>query len=490
MQERLNGVSNATSPIATTGFRRCATERIAGAPNYIRLSDAALRAGKRQHALDLYVTVSQSAKLSKLLAARGFAGFRPGTLMPGMPAPDRPGMPTSSDPDGNAMPVPGMPTDIDPADGAWPGPGGAGPAPGGGDPPPVDVVAGDGNGIRLPEAPSSAADAGQGAGDEDAPDDGGPSGGPPGGGGGGGGGGMNSGPGGPPATPGRRALRELVGDLGEGGVVGADDAADGDDGRFVEEPWSTSQIVLWVIPIHVGLVDSAAKFFSAISENQISVSSSKMVKTEVQLLKSELLYLNGAMVDGYRIHSSAVDLSVSDPGAAMSYTKFLERQRQFNSSEWSSVLGFEASDALVDEIRLFTETRMRIANSTDSMFSLGYQSLRVERLVQTEKMTWEELVGGIGGWLSILWGASLHLILFHRGHGLVMYVVSLFVATVAMVEQQQQQQQQAGASVEAGDAGPGRARRKSGSTIQSIVRTTSAKHARSRSITKMIRDSG
>ena len=92
MQERLNGVSNATSPIATTGFRRCATERIAGAPNYIRLSDAALRAGKRQHALDLYVTVSQSAKLSKLLAARGFAGFRPGTLMPGMPmpAPDLP----------------------------------------------------------------------------------------------------------------------------------------------------------------------------------------------------------------------------------------------------------------------------------------------------------------------------------------------------------------------------------------------------------------
>ena len=54
--------------------------------------------------------------------------------------------------------------------------------------------------------------------------------------------------------------------------------------------------------------------------------------------------------------------------------------------------------------------------------------MKVDQLLQTEKMSWEEMVGGIGGWMSILWGASLHLILFHRGNGLLIYLVTVLLA--------------------------------------------------------------
>ena len=98
----------------------------------------------------------------------------------------------------------------------------------------------------------------------------------------------------------------------------------------------------------------------------------KMKHTFLQMLKSEQYYLTGNVIDTYRVHSSFVDVGF-EPGSERGYNKYLRKQNKFTAEEWNTILGFNASAALVSEIQLMIESKMRILNNTDSMFSVGYQ---------------------------------------------------------------------------------------------------------------------
>ena len=399
VQNRFQGVSDETSPIAVTGFRPCRTTAIQNLDNYKRVDETIL-AGQDAHELTLYVGVQRSATYENLLNARGPRnGWKPGHGVQ-MLMHNAAGM-VSSPPGGVGVgPHSGTGNGGSEKNGRSDGNGGGGGSPGGG----PQMSQGDGSGSQPTQQGQSGSGtkngeknrrqlhADTGASGPPAGDSGG------------------SGPPGGPSTSGPHA------------------ASDDDELKFVAEPWNSDHIVMYLLPEYVGVVDTAAEFESMIRSNQISVIGSKGTHTNIQMTKAEQHFLTGNTIDSYRIHSSSVAVEV-DPISSVGYRKYLELQANFTASDWSEVLGFPVSPLLLSEIDLMIQTKMRIASSTDSIFSVSYQSLRVDRLVQTEKMTWEELIGGIGGWLSILWGASLHLILFHRGNGLVIYLISLVLAT-------------------------------------------------------------
>ena len=105
------------------------------------------------------------------------------------------------------------------------------------------------------------------------------------------------------------------------------------------------------------------------------VSSGKMTHTFLQMLKAEQYYLSGNIIDSYQVHSSAVDLSF-DPMSATGYRKYLQKQLQFTSDEWNTILGFNTSEALVSEIQLMIRSKLRVVNNTDSIFSVSYQVMK------------------------------------------------------------------------------------------------------------------